>query len=362
MVKQLTLLLLFMSCVIVAQSKPNHKQWDASYFYGTILRHNKDIAHLITGHPEGFTLSYSKKTFGEERWQRVFNYPDYGISLIHHNSKDERLGNTYGLYGHYTFYFLRRHMTVRIGQGVAYATHPFDLEDNFKNNAYGSRLLSSSYMMLNYDQPLTKTMGMQFGIQLIHFSNANFKAPNASTNTFAFNIGLQYKPDATTTPDYIKDTKEEALTGPIKFDIVLRGGLNESDFVGLGQHPFFVVSAMARKRLSFLSSVMVGSEYFHARFLEKEIAFLEVAFPNRVAPNTDFQRVGIFAGYQLHINRLSFLAQLGYYLYYPYDFEGRFYQRLGLQYDISRKLYVSTTLKTHGAKAEALELGIGFKL
>ena len=362
MVKKLTLLLLCMSFAVTAQTDREQYQWDASYFYGTILRHNKDIAHLVTGHPEGFTLSYSKKTYGKERWQSVFNYPDYGLSLIHHNAKDERLGNTYGIYGHYTFYFFKRHMTFRIGQGIAYATRPFDLEDNFKNNAYGSRLLSSTYMMLNYDQPLTTTLAVQFGIQLIHFSNANFKAPNASTNTFAFNIGVQYKPRASTTPDYNEAAKEEALRGPIKFDLVLRGGLNESDFVGLGQHPFFVVSAMARKRLSFLSTVMLGSEYFHARFLEKEIAFLEVAFPNRVTPNTDFQRVGVFAGYQLHINRLSFLAQLGYYVYYPYDFEGRFYQRFGLQYDISRKLYVSTTLKTHGAKAEALEVGIGFKL
>ena len=29
---------------------------DANYFYGSILRHNKDIEHLIKGHPKGFIL------------------------------------------------------------------------------------------------------------------------------------------------------------------------------------------------------------------------------------------------------------------------------------------------------------------
>ena len=36
----------------------------ANYFYGTIVRHNKDIAHLVTDHPQGFILGNNKKTFG----------------------------------------------------------------------------------------------------------------------------------------------------------------------------------------------------------------------------------------------------------------------------------------------------------
>lgn len=41
--------------------KNNHFTFDANVFYGTILQHNPDIAHLITGHPSGLILSYSKK-------------------------------------------------------------------------------------------------------------------------------------------------------------------------------------------------------------------------------------------------------------------------------------------------------------
>lgn len=363
------LFILISCCLFVALSQAqqtevsNGYSIDGSYFYGSLLRHSKDIAHLVRGHPEGFILSYNRQTSGASRWERVFNYPDYGASFLYHNGKDQRLGDTYGLYGHYNFYFLNRHLVFRVGQGIAYATNPFDLETNFKNNAYGSRMLAATYLKLNYSVNLSQHWSSQLGMQLVHFSNGNVKAPNSSTNTFAFNLGLQYDLVAKDAKKYIQKEKE-ALLGhqSIGLDIQLRGGLNESDFVGLGQQPFFVLTAMAQKRVSFLSSIQAGVEYFHAPFLKKEIEFLEIAFPSRVTGDEDFRRVGLFTGYALHLHRLSVYAQIGYYVYYPYDFEGRFYQRLGLSYTLSERWYGLAAIKSHGAKAEAVAFGIGFKI
>lgn len=364
------LLILLISCCLsrgecLAQETQasNGYSIDGSYFYGSLLRHSKDIAHLVSGHPEGFTLSYNIQTFGESRWQRAFNNPDYGVSLLYHNSKDQRLGDTFGLYGHYNFYFLKRNLVFRVGQGIAYATNPFDLETNFKNNAYGTRLLAGTYLKLNYQVNISRHWSSQLGMQLIHFSNGNLKAPNSSTNTFAFNFGFQYDLLAKDEKRYIQVESETPFEHrAIGLEIQLRGGLNESDFVGLGQQPFFVLTAMGQKRLSFLSSIQAGAEYFHATFLKNEIEFLEVAFPSRVSGDEDFRRVGVFTGYSLHINKVSAYAQLGYYVYYPYDFEGRFYQRLGLSYEVSERWYGLAAIKSHGAKAEAIEFGIGYKL
>jgi hypothetical protein len=56
------------------------------------------------------------------------------------------------------------------------------------------------------------------------------------------------------------------------------------------------------------------------------------------------------------------MTHAGYYVYYPYDFEGRFYQRVGLKHYIQEKYFVSAAVKTHGAKAEAVEFGLGIRL
>ena len=55
-------------------------------------------------------------------------------------------------------------------------------------------------------------------------------------------------------------------------------------------------------------------------------------------------------------------TQLGYYVYSPFDFEGRVYNGIGVKYYLSSKWFVSATLKSHTAKAEALEFSLGIRL
>jgi hypothetical protein len=81
-----------------------------------------------------------------------------------------------------------------------------------------------------------------------------------------------------------------------------------------------------------------------------------------VAPDTDFKRVGLFVGHELFINKLSLVTQLGYYVYYPFDFEGRVYNRVGLKHYFGQKWFGTITLKSHAAAAEAVEFGIGVRL
>ena len=192
------LLLLFIPFLVQSQEgNPNPFELDVNYFYGTIARHTNDISHLITGHPQGLILSYSHKTYGKNAWEGRYNYPDWGFSFSFQDLDNQFLGKNYGIYGHYSFYFLNRKLMFRIGQGIAVTSNPFDIENNIRNNAYGSRLLSSTYLMLHYKQPVYKQLGFQTGLSIVHYSNANVRAPNTSANTLAFNfwplLRLQYR-------------------------------------------------------------------------------------------------------------------------------------------------------------------------
>ncbi|WP_460219912.1 acyloxyacyl hydrolase [Psychroserpens sp. MEBiC05023] len=348
-----------------AQDKdPNLFSLDANFFYGTVLEHNPDIQHLITDHPTGIILSYNKKTFGFKDWESHYNYPDWGLSFIYQNMKTETLGENYGLYAHYNFYFLNRHLNFRIAQGIAYTTNPYDKVKNFRNNAYGSDLLSSTYVMLNYKKEnIFKGIGVQAGISIVHYSNANFRAPNTSTNTFAFNIGANYMFNDDNKPEYISSSKEKTFKEPIKYNLVFRTGLNESDIIDMGQYPFYIVSAYADKRLNRKSAVQFGTDVFFSKFLQELIRFYAVAFPERnISSDEDWKRVGLFVGHELFVNKMSIVTQLGYYVYYPYDFEGQVYNRIGLKRYFGDKVFGAITLKSHGAKAEAVEFGIGIRL
>lgn len=303
--------------VVFARSQEEKREHsytlDANAFYGSIMLHNADISHLIRNHPSGVILGYNRKTFGLEEWQQYYNYPDLGASFIYQNSHNETLGDAYGLYAHFNFYFFKRNLQFRIGQGLAYATNPYDRETNFRNNAYGSRFLSSTFMMFNYHKEhLYKNLGLKLGLSVIHYSNANVKAPNTSTNTIAFNAGLVYSLDGEEM-EYISQEKEK-ITEPVRYNLVLRGGggVNESDNIGHGQYGFFIFSGYADKRLGgSRSAIQLGTDVFFSNFLKELIEFQSVSFPeNNIDADTDYKRIGFFLGHELFINKLSIGTQL----------------------------------------------------
>lgn len=348
--------------VLLAQTK-THDVVEANIFSGNIALHNNDILHLISGHPSGFIASWNRKTFGEKEWQQRYNYPDWGLTFTFQDFKNESLGYNYGLYAHYNFYAFKRHLAFKIAQGLAYTTQPYNRVSNSRNVAFGSSLLSTTMAMVNYKKErLFGRFGFQTGVSLIHYSNANVKAPNTSVNTVAFNVGLNYN-FTNEDPEYEYTLTGERFTEPIRFNLVFRAGVNESDVVGSGQFPFYIFSAYADKRLGHVSAIQLGVDVFFSQFLKELIYYQSVAFPDTgVTGEEDYKRVGLFVGHELFINRLSLITQLGYYVYYPYDFEGRTYFRLGLKGYIYKSMFAAISLKSHGAKAEAVEFGIGVRL
>ena len=199
---------------------------------------------------------------------------------------------------------------------------------------------------------------------MIHYSNANVKAPNTSTNTLAFNAGVTYDLDGGEEIEFIRREKLR-IKEPIKFNLAFRSGVNESDVVNSGQFPFYIFSGYADKRLSRKSAVHLGADFFFSNFLKELIRFQSIAFPElNVDGDADYKRIGMFVGHELFISRLSIITQLGYYVYYPFDFEGRTYFRVGLKHYLGKKnkWFAAVSLKSHGAKAEAVEFGIGIRL
>ena len=224
--------------------------------------------------------------------------------------------------------------------------------------------MSSTYVMLNYKKErIFDRFGVQAGITLIHYSNANFKSPNTSINSITLNIGLNYQLQNGQQPVFLPKQKQQRFTEPIRYNFVFRSGLNESDVIDSGQYAFYTFSAYADKRISFISSFQMGIDVFFSNFLKEWIRHRAIAFPGlEINQDDDFKRIGVFLGYELFINKMSVMAQLGYYAYYPVDFEGRTYQRIGVKRYLTKRWFAAITLKSHAAKAEAVEFGIGIRL
>jgi len=349
----------------ISTSAQNLNNWyvDANYYTGSILPHSQQISHLITNKPNGLLLGFNKKTTGEKFWESFYNYPDYGFSLHYQNNHNPELGNLFGAFAHLNFYFFNRNLQFRIAQGIAYATNPYNRETNFRNLAYGSKFMPATSIALNYQKlNIWNGLGFQTGLFFIHHSNATLKAPNISTNTIAFQLGLNYSINQTV-PDRVFNYQSDLLDTKMKYVLSFKTGVNEGHIVGMGQKPFYHINAYAEKRLNRTGSVQLGTELFLSETIKEIIPLLANSFSEsaKFSEDADYKRIGVFVGYEMYLNKLSLEAQLGAYIYDQYKVNGNLYQRLGLKYYITDIFFGSISLKTHQAKAEALEFGIGVK-
>lgn len=359
------LFFIFISQSFFAQQVEKASYFDANYFTGNVILHKEDVAHLITGHPDGFLLSYNIKTLGDKEWHSIYNYPEYGISIQKLNFKNDILGSNYAVGLHYNFFFLKRSLMLRISQGIGITTNPYDKENNNKNNAFGSRILDNNYFLLQYQkQHLIGNIGLQAGLQLNHFSNARFKAPNSGINTFVAHVGLNYNFSERVVFQKDSVVSSKNFVERIKYNIAFRTGVSEGPVVGLGQRSFYHVGLYGDKRIGRKSAFQLGTDVFFSKYLQDYIAFSSVAFPDKkpVDPNVDYKRVAIFVGHELFINKLSLETQLGYYVYKPFKYEAGVYERLAVKYYIYKNYFTGFGLKAHGARAEAAEFTIGVRL
>ena len=364
--KKIYHLFIFICCFSFAQEQaPTY--FDVQVFRGNIYKHKDDISHLISGHPDGFVLSYNWKTFGKKEWQQVYNYPDYGVSLSYIDFKNQYLGYNVAAGIHYNFYFLNRHLLFRVSQGIGITSNPYDKETNNKNNAFGTRVMDNNYFLLQYKKEnIIDKVGIQLGFMLTHFSNGRFKSPNSGINTFAFNVGLNY--NLNDKQEFIVDSLPAKTTYKerIKYNIAFRTGISEGPIPGLGQRQFYHIGLYADKRIGRKSALQAGTDVFFSRYLLDYINFVSVAFPvghkSYTAPGTDYKRVGIFVGHELFISKLSIETQLGYYVYKPFKYESDVYQRVGAKYYIYKNIFTGVGLKTHGGRAEAIEASFGIRL
>jgi len=82
-----------------------------------------------------------------------------------------------------------------------------------------------------------------------------------------------------------------------------------------------------------------------------------------IRPETSLAvQLGGLLSYSLFFDRLSLKIQQGFYLRDSLKLNGSLYHRFGLRYVLSDRMFAQLSLKTHFAKADYGELGIGYLL
>lgn len=360
----LIILLCFVTEGFTQDSKSTNKEpWSVGVngYYGTLFRYRSGLPALNFTHPFAIEVYANRHTVGRREWERRFKYPQIGYALSYYNyGVPDELGEAVSL----TTYLDKAviegpnsSLRLNLGTGLAYSTRHYTPGTNEQNKAIGSALTFSLRGTVHYEFLLSRHTYMNINLAFRHFSNGGLNKPNNGMNFPMLGVGLRYQ-SRQVEPLQAVDSAAAAIDKRVRFNVRVGAGVKEVLRID-EKHPVYNVSAYASKRISSTSSLLLGADAFHDSALRNEFINLFLPPPDEAL---DLRMAGITAGHELHLNKLSFVFQLGRYVYQPYRLFPNYYQRYGLQYTINKSISASSMLLVHARTANVIEWGIGLHL
>ncbi|HSZ24136.1 MAG TPA: acyloxyacyl hydrolase [Cytophagaceae bacterium] len=355
-------LLLCSSFLLKAQNSPRPTYTvTARLHYGFIWNFSQDVSHLANQHMPGFELNFTKQTKGGKDWQREYRYPQVGYSLLYFAFDPSKpVGNALAAIIHAGKNFIktkRSNLQWRTGLGLAYVEKRFNVETNYTNNVISERINFTLNGQINYTYQISSRLKLNFGIGLTHISNGALKRPNFGINlpTIHAGIGININDDG------LYKKRDSVLTFKRKTHLYLStfAGLKEVYPVNGPKYFLCGVNAYAERRLNRKSGINIGMDFSYDYSKAIEIVRDSINVRNTFI---NLNQVAIIAGHELYLNKLSLLTQMGVYLFDPTHLSRTYYQKVGLKYYISDKMFVGMALKIHLGVADWVEWGVGIKL
>jgi hypothetical protein len=130
--------------------------------------------------------------------------------------------------------------------------------------------------------------------------------PNKGINIVSANLGCTYRLNSIA-PEYLPVDENYTWDKRLKYNINFSYGLKKIPPIGGPNFAVYVLTFYVNKQVSKISIINAGLDGFSNTALKEEMR------QGDIDPNTlDHKRVGLIAGHELKMNKISLLTQLGY--------------------------------------------------
>jgi len=326
------------------------------YGAGFLIAHRGSLESLVNTYTYSFIVEVAKTSYGKKAWEQLYNFPSLGIGYFHGNlGNDEVFGIGDALYGFIEApYSLEKKLSFgyKFGVGVAYLSEKADLYDNIYNLAIGSHI--NAFVHFSFDIKLNLLQNRLFiktGLGFKHMSNGKIQTPNLGLNLLDWHITSGYY--------FGRRIPQINKTLPIRdkntFMVIIAGGPKEFTEPNLGK--YFAGNTTIEYEYSIQNKIStgLGADLFYDGVAHKELDTEEDSKPGLHAT-----RFGIHASYIIYYHKIGFIVQMGSYIAPYYKDDGYLYHRVGFRAKITNHLLANITMKTHWAKADIVEFGLGY--
>ncbi len=323
---------------------------------GFLAAHRGTLGHLPQESAKAIELSYFIQTHGSKKWHVAYREPKVGVTLfVGSVGNNDLLGRYTSLSGFAELPMVKTksfEWNWKMGFGLGYTAKTFDPIYNPKNNAIASKINATIVIgtKANYN------FGNNFvtlGMDLTHFSNAAFKVPNYGINLPYLSVGYGRKLFKSK-----QESTEIVSNLPLKkwlFGALGIFSMKEMNPIGTKRYPVYSMSLFARR----IFSQKAGLELSLDLFSKQAILGVEPLVPKT---QLSIIQAALFAGYIVPFERFNFLFGAGAYVRDVYKPDGPVYFRIGSRYQFPNGILLNFTLKSHFAKADYMELGLGYTL
>ena len=370
---------IFLSGVVLAQEADTIKKSSLSYSvgaeYGMVLPTNVHLKNYDRLDYTGYSGQILKQTSGKKEWEKLYNYPQYGVGFFAYDFLDNKqMGSPFAFYGIYNAKIKqwgKLKWNHSINFGISFNSTPFSNEKEYINTSVSTK----TNMFISLGTGLYYEIGKHFDLGLNlkfnHLSNGGVKMPNKGLNSFAPQLSLVYYPERVSPnkADTILvegkkyNTLEFSVFGAKK-DVFYRGENRDDvplydgfDYSVYGAEAFYMRQYSPKSAYGIGVGVTHDEAYNHSMYVSDSMIYQKKRFAN------DRLLFSVIPTYRLMMGKLYINIGAGYYVLKktrPYD-KSAFFQRIGLQYQITDRFFASFGINAYEFHiANYLEWKIGY--
>jgi hypothetical protein len=314
----------------------------------------------------------------------LYRYPHYGLGyymgnmngIIMNSSTRAGFGKPAALYAFFGSP-VRRGKSIAAGYtisaGLSYNFNAYDPEEAPYNVLIGSKRNAYIDLSLIASFALSRRSALSTGLSFQHFSNGSYQKPNMGINLLSGTFAYRWNTFRSSDKMYMR-TAVPAWKNMLEWHIFTGGGVRMIDTDFDKSNPrsgkrwrCSSISSAAMVQTSFRRKFGVGLDFFYFGWGEHVLRYRagkegKENVKTSVADNT---ALGLYLAHEVGYKRVWMVTDLG---VYPFGRVGDnpekplIYERLGVKWYLSSRLFVGVAIKAHVAKADYVEWSLGYLL
>jgi len=363
--------LVLVLCIIkgFGQTIPKESSFELKTILGTHIYN--DQGHLFQDKVYGLDAAYLVNIKQKNvEWVRLTNAKNYGLTFLYRDLKNLKgiqdtsansFGQVFGLaaqMGFELFSLGKLKFTFTPSIGLAYTNKTFFTHS--KNRFIGSHFNETLKADFGVELPFNKNADLLMGIGVLHLSNGGAVIPNGGLNTVNIYAGLKFN----------RYQGGQEISTQKKQNYSLQKNSIEIS-AGLGKRGVYE----QQKQKLYKSGIYIGYNYYLNELISLKTGIDGVYYDTTYDPQNATQtfqyyatsidkwRIGVSAGVDANIWKLTFTTQIGKYIHYNrLHEEVNWYWLFGPTYNITPRFGVQAKTYMHFFQADYINYGFVWRL